>query len=187
MVQILEDGEGLLDEFVRWSSFDVHHEPDATGIMLEFGIIQALFRGKAKSSWMSFSYYHTTFPQWKHFLAPNMYYVTDAYDTGGMYRGYSLQAAPRYTTPVRPLWRSRGIVSSLNFNVPIGSTVRASKRLRPSPRAGSRVFMTSWATWAILRIHPLSAGTFPLPRLRLALMCRRDVYAASRVEFFSPS
>jgi repressor of nif and glnA expression len=39
VVEILEDGEGLLDEFVRWVSFDVDDEPDATGIMLECGVI----------------------------------------------------------------------------------------------------------------------------------------------------
>jgi hypothetical protein len=49
MVKILEDGEGLLDELVRWLSFDMHDEPDATGIMLEFGVIQALFGGKASA------------------------------------------------------------------------------------------------------------------------------------------
>jgi hypothetical protein len=49
VVEILKDGEGLLDELVRLSPFDIHDEPDATGVMLEFGIIQALFGGKASA------------------------------------------------------------------------------------------------------------------------------------------
>jgi hypothetical protein len=49
VVEILENGEGLLNEFVRWLSFDVDDEPDATGIMLEFGVVQALFGGKASA------------------------------------------------------------------------------------------------------------------------------------------
>ena len=39
VVQILQDGEGLLDELVRLSPFDIDDEPNTTGIMLEFGVI----------------------------------------------------------------------------------------------------------------------------------------------------
>jgi hypothetical protein len=49
VVKILEDGEGLLDELVRWVPFDIYDEPDATGLMLEFGVVQALFGGKASA------------------------------------------------------------------------------------------------------------------------------------------
>jgi hypothetical protein len=50
VIQILQDGEGLLDEFVRLPSFDIDDEPYATGIMLEFGVIETLFGGQASAS-----------------------------------------------------------------------------------------------------------------------------------------
>ena len=43
MVQVAENLEGLLDDLMGLFSFDVHHEADATGFMLEPGIVQALF------------------------------------------------------------------------------------------------------------------------------------------------
>jgi hypothetical protein len=50
VVQIFQDGEGLLDQFVRLPSFDIDDESDTTGIMLEFGVIETLFGGKASVS-----------------------------------------------------------------------------------------------------------------------------------------
>jgi hypothetical protein len=42
MIQILQDFQALGDDVVRFSAFDIHHEADATGVVLVAGVVQAL-------------------------------------------------------------------------------------------------------------------------------------------------
>jgi len=46
VIEILQDRQGLLDDFVRFYAFDVDDEPDAASIMLETRIIQTLLWGQ---------------------------------------------------------------------------------------------------------------------------------------------
>ncbi|MDF3022347.1 MAG: hypothetical protein K0Q92_3650 [Steroidobacteraceae bacterium] len=49
VIQILQDLDALFDDGVRFAALDVHDEADATGVMLELGVIEALLCGRAQS------------------------------------------------------------------------------------------------------------------------------------------
>ena len=49
MVEIFQNGEGLLNQLVRSPSFDIDDKPNTTGIVLKFGVIETLFGGKASA------------------------------------------------------------------------------------------------------------------------------------------
>ena len=59
MIEVLEDLDALLDDGVRFASLDVHDEADATGVMLELRVIEALLRGGPKSNRGHFSVLQT--------------------------------------------------------------------------------------------------------------------------------
>src|SRR5262249_3737657 len=40
--QVLQHGQGLIDDGMGRTAFDVHHEPDAASVVLVRGIVQAL-------------------------------------------------------------------------------------------------------------------------------------------------
>jgi hypothetical protein len=46
MHEIFQNGEGVQNNGVRLPAFDIHHEPDAAGVMLVGRVVQALRSGK---------------------------------------------------------------------------------------------------------------------------------------------
>ena len=46
VLQVHEDGERLLDDVVGLPPLDVHHEPEAAGVVLVARIVESLRRGK---------------------------------------------------------------------------------------------------------------------------------------------
>lgn len=47
VVQIHQDGEGLLDDIVRTFALHLANKADAAGVMLKLGVVETLFFGKS--------------------------------------------------------------------------------------------------------------------------------------------
>ena len=59
VIEVLEDLDALLDDGVRFASLDVHDKADATSVMLELRVIEALLRGGPESNRGHFSVLQT--------------------------------------------------------------------------------------------------------------------------------